>query len=85
MLAAEFDREWDLVLDEAKQAKDLTGVHELLNKWRHTAYMEMRDPGSYYRLLAKAEQIMQTGQAPESSVSGGEMKERINRRLGRQA
>jgi hypothetical protein len=56
-LAAEFDREWDIVLDRVKQSKDLTNLHELLNKWQHTAYMEARDPGSYYRMLAKAEQI----------------------------
>ena len=65
-LAAEFDSEWEIVLERAKQSKDLTEVHDLLSKWRHTAYMEMRDPGSYYRMLAKAEQIMQTGRNPEA-------------------
>lgn len=60
-LVAEFDSEWEMVLDHAKQSKSLAGVHDLLNKWRHTAYLEMRDPGAYYRLLAKAELIMRTG------------------------
>ncbi|MGH3811317.1 MAG: DUF6247 family protein [Pseudonocardiaceae bacterium] len=60
-LAAEFDSEWAIVLERAKLSKDLAGVHDLLNRWRHTAYMEMRDPGSYYRMLAKAGQIMRTG------------------------
>jgi len=50
-LAAEFDSEWDIVLERAKQSKDLAGVHDLLNKWRHTAYMEMRDPGSHHQML----------------------------------
>ncbi len=47
MPAAEFDREWEIVLDRVKQSRDLADLHELLNKWRHTAYMELRDPGSY--------------------------------------
>lgn len=63
-LAAEFDREWEIVLDRVKESQDLTILHELLNKWRHTAYMEMRDPGSYDRMLAKAEQIQRTGHNP---------------------
>jgi Family of unknown function (DUF6247) len=40
-LAAEFDREWETVLDRVKQSRDLVDLHELLNKWQHTAYMEM--------------------------------------------
>src|SRR6266545_7949362 len=44
-LAAEFDSEWEIVLERAKQSKDLAGVYDLLTKWRHTAYTEMRDPG----------------------------------------
>jgi len=42
------------------QARDLADLHELLNKWRHTAYMELRDPGSYDRMLSRAERIMRT-------------------------
>jgi hypothetical protein len=41
-LAAEFDREWEVVFDGVKQSKDLTDLHELLNKWRHIAYAEMQ-------------------------------------------
>ena len=81
-LAAEFDSEWDIVLERAKQSKDLAGVHDLLNKWRHTAYMEMRDPGSHYRMLAKAEQIMRTGRNPDA-VRFQDMQELIRQRLGR--
>ena len=47
-VAAEFDAEWEIVLDKAKASKDLAPVHELLAKWRHFAYAELRDPGSYY-------------------------------------
>jgi Family of unknown function (DUF6247) len=65
-LAAEFDREWEVVLDRVKQLKDLADRHELLNKWRHIAYAEMRDPGLYYRMLSKAEQILRAGGNPDA-------------------
>jgi|ERR1051326_5589467 len=81
-LAAEFDNEWDIVLERAKQSKDLAGVHDLLNKWRHTAYLEMRNPGAHYRLLAKAEQIMRTGDNPDAA-SFEDMQALIQQRLGR--
>ncbi len=81
-LAAEFDREWRIVLDRVKQSQDLGDLHELLNKWRHTAYMEMRDPGSYYRMLAKAEQIMRSGGNPDA-VPFDEMQALIRDRRGR--
>ena len=32
LVTAEFDREWDVVLEEAKASKDLSGVHDLLAK-----------------------------------------------------
>lgn len=81
-LVAEFDREWDIVLERAKQAKDLASVHALLNKWRHFAYAQMRDPGSYFRLLAKAEQITRTGQNPDA-VPIEDMRALLRQRLGR--
>jgi hypothetical protein len=65
-LLAEFDHEWDLVLEQAKVSKDLTAVHDLLATWRHVAYREMVDPGAHYRMLAKAEQIMRTGRNPDA-------------------
>lgn len=82
-VAAEFDAEWDIVLDRAKLARDLAPIHELLNKWRHFAYAELKEPGSYFRLLATAERTRSTGQAPAGSVSGEEIKARIRERLGR--
>jgi uncharacterized protein DUF6247 len=79
-LAAEFDSEWEIVLERAKQSKDLAGVHDLLDKWRHTAYLEMRDPGSYYRMLGKAEQIIRTGRNPDA-VPFEDMQALIRQRL----
>jgi hypothetical protein len=81
-VAAEFDAEWDIVLERAKRAKDLAPIHELLNKWRQFAYAELKDPGSYFRLLATAAHTLATGEAPAGSVSGAEIKARMRRRLG---
>ncbi|MFE9750232.1 DUF6247 family protein [Saccharothrix saharensis] len=38
-----------------------TGVQELLGKWRHIIYGELRDLGSYCRMLAKARQAQRLG------------------------
>lgn len=81
-LVAEFDAEWDNALEKAKASKDLAGVHALLHKWRHLAYAEMRDPGSYGRLLAKAAQILHTGENPTAG-SLVDMQALIRERLGR--
>lgn len=82
-VAAAFDAEWEIVLDEAKQAKDLAPVHDLLHKWRHFAYAELKNPGTYFRMLATAAHTLATGKAPASSISGEEMKAQIRQRLGR--
>jgi hypothetical protein len=81
-LAAKFDAEWDLTLDEAKRDKDLTPIHSLLNKWRHLAFAEQCDPGAHYRMLAKAEQILRTGENP-GGVPAADVRALIDRRLGR--
>ncbi|WP_216843872.1 DUF6247 family protein [Phytoactinopolyspora alkaliphila] len=65
-IAVEFDTEWDIALERAKQSKDLTGVHEFLRKWQYIAHTETTDPGSYFRVLAKAEQITRTGHNPDA-------------------
>jgi hypothetical protein len=65
-VAAEFDTEWEIELERAKLSKDLAGVQALLNKWRHFACTESHDPGSYFRLLAKAEQISSLGHNPDA-------------------
>lgn len=81
-MAVEFDREWEIVLECAKQTKDLAGVHDLLNKWRHLAYAELTESGCYFRLLATAAHTLATGTAPLGSVSGEDMKALIRQRLG---
>lgn len=81
-LAAEFDHEWNTVLDRVKQSQDLTDLHELLAKWRHTAVLELRDPGATYRILAKAEQIQRTGHNPDADPV--DLRAVIQQRLGRQ-
>jgi hypothetical protein len=65
-----------------RSLKDLAGVHSLLHKWRHLTYPEMTHPGSYSRLLGKAEQILRTG---ENSTAGSfqDMQALIRERLGR--
>ena len=80
-MVAEFDREWEFVLEQAKQEKDITAIHSLLNKWRHLAYAELKDPGSHFRMLAKAEQIERTGENP-GAVPLEDMRALIERRLG---
>lgn len=82
-VAAEFDAEWDIVLESAKHAKDLAPIRGLLNKWRLFAYAEMTDPGSYFRVLAIAERTLSTGQAPAGSVTGDAIKARMRERVGR--
>lgn len=81
-LVGEFDAEWERVLDRAKVSKDLADVHRLLHKWRHIAYAEMREPGSYFRTLGKAEQILRTGENPNAG-SFEDMEAAIRERLGR--
>ena len=44
--------------------------------------LEMRDPGAYSRILAKAEQIMRTGCNPDAA-SFEDMQALIRQRLGR--
>ncbi|SNR27934.1 hypothetical protein SAMN06265360_101142 [Haloechinothrix alba] len=65
-LAAEFDHEWQIVLDRVKESQDLTDLHALLNKWQHTAFLELREPGAYHRVLAKAEEVIRTGHNPRA-------------------
>ena len=80
-VAAVFDAEWEFVLEAAKQSKDLAGVRELLTKWRVFAHQELREPGAYFRVLSAAADAQRTGPAPTGSVSGAEMRSRIEARL----
>ncbi|MEC3977721.1 DUF6247 family protein [Amycolatopsis sp. H20-H5] len=81
-LAEEFDVEWAHALDQAKASMNLTGIYQLLLKWRGIAAAEQRDPGAHFRLLAKAEQILQTGQHP-GAVPVEDLHALIGERLGR--
>ena len=78
-LAAVFDQEWSIVLDRAKETKELGGIYALLNKWQHIVVTELRNPGSYFRLQAKAEQIIRTGENPGAATIE-EMRALIERR-----
>jgi hypothetical protein len=77
-----FDREWEIVLERAKQTKELAGILDLLAKWRLYAAAERREPGWYSRLMAKADRIECTGHNPDA-VSVEEMRAQVERRLGR--
>ncbi len=80
-LVAEFDAEWEIVLDRAKASKDLTAVHSLLSTWRHLAYAELLEPGACDRLRAKTGEILRTG---TNSTSGSyrQMRGQLQERLG---
>jgi hypothetical protein len=71
----------EFVQEAAKQSKDLAGVRELLAKWRAFAHQELREPGAYFRVLAAASDAQRTRRAPAGSVSGAEMRARIEARL----
>ncbi|AFU04218.1 DUF6247 family protein [Nocardia brasiliensis] len=79
-LRAEFDREWDLVLEQAKKSHTLEEIHALLNKWQHTVVMEKRDPGSYQRMVEKAARI-EAGGGRTTGVSIEAVRSLITRRL----
>ncbi|MEV6136433.1 DUF6247 family protein [Nocardia sp. NPDC051990] len=78
-LLAEFDHKWEIVLDRAENSKELSGILELLTKWRHIAVTEVREPHAYFRLQAKAEQIQRSGANP-SAGSIEDMRALIARR-----
>ena len=80
-VTAVFDAEWEQVLEAAKRSKDLAGVRDLLQNWRHHAYQELREPGAYFRVLATAAHTQATRQAPQGSVSAEEMRARLDARL----
>lgn len=81
-LSTEFDAEWSQVMDHAKASMELAGVRDLLRKWRHIAFAEQGAPGTYARVLAKAEEIRRTGR---NSTAGSylDMQALIRDRLGR--
>ncbi|MFI9385980.1 DUF6247 family protein [Kutzneria sp. NPDC052558] len=80
-MLADFDREWDFVMEEARRMHDLAGVQDLLAKWRLMAHHEQKFPGSYARMMDTVERTLATGKAPAGSISGEEMLARIQARL----
>ncbi|QUQ72247.1 DUF6247 family protein [Kutzneria sp. CA-103260] len=80
-MLADFDREWDFVMEEARRIHDLAGVQDLLDKWRLMAYTELKRPGSYARMMATIKTTLATGKAPAGSISGAEMLARMQARL----
>lgn len=82
ILAAEFDREWDLVVERTRKSMDLDEIYALLDKWAHTAHLEQAEPGAYRHLLDKAEDIRARGGNPRAA-DAEEMHSMIGRRLGR--
>jgi hypothetical protein len=80
-MAAEFDREWCVVVERVKASQDLGDLNAWLGDWRHTALMEMREPGSYYRTLAKVEETIRGG-GDSDAVQSDEHQALIRRRLG---
>jgi hypothetical protein len=81
-VAEAFDAEWELVLEQAKQSKDLDGIRWLLAKWRHVAYGELTAPGTYARVQSKAEEILRSGVNP-AAAPWENMQALIAERLGR--
>lgn len=81
-LVAEFDGEWELVLDQAKLSKELAPIQQLLFKWQQIAAAELASPGIYERMYAKAEEITRTGRNA-TAASIDDMRAVIDRRLKR--
>lgn len=83
LVAAEFDREWGFVLDDARRAGNLEPVTVFLQRWRHVAYAELKEPGNYFRLMAKASQRLANPTAtPPGSTSADTVRALIRERLG---
>jgi hypothetical protein len=80
-LAAIFDSEWAIVLEEAKQTQGLEGIHDLLLKWRHTVAAEAAEPGWYFRLQERAASILERGTPDPDCISGDEVRALIAARL----
>ena len=73
--AAEFMRQWKAALDVAAETYDLTEVFEMLNHWRLTAWMTTtHGPESHRRMLAKADNILRTGELPRGTVPWSQVK-----------
>ncbi|GAB1508943.1 DUF6247 family protein [Actinophytocola sp. KF-1] len=80
----DFDRQWRKAMIEAADSLDLADVHRVLDSWRRRAMITTHlGPHGYRRMLARAEDILRTGEPPADSVSLDEIKELIAERLAR--
>jgi len=67
--AAEFDRQWREIMNQATELLDLAPVHNLLESWRRVAWMTaVRGPHKYQQTMATAEQRLRTGGRGADSV-----------------
>lgn len=81
--AAEFDRQWRVVMAAATESLDLAGVHRALGSWRRVAWLtQANGPDGYRRLLARADQAAHTGDLPADSVPIDRIRALIAERLG---
>jgi hypothetical protein len=55
--AADFDREYRLVLTEAAETMDLSGVLVMLKRWQRVAWSRADDPEAHRRMLEHAERL----------------------------
>jgi hypothetical protein len=68
--ATVFDEQWRTAMLTATETLDLTGVHEVLDAWRPVAWLtSARGAAGYRRILARAEQTLQTKEHPPGTVS----------------
>jgi len=84
-VAAEFDSNWNAMMDRAKVEQDLTLLHDFLARWRIMAQAEMADPGSYFRLIEKSNRALEdarAGRVPEGErLTSEQIKAMIGARL----
>ena len=84
-LAAIFDREWELVLEDAKRTQDLQAIHDHLQHWRHFAAAEAKEPGWYFRVMETAERILDAGSAKAAGIKTYDAWAVLEERLRRDA
>lgn len=80
----DFDRQWRKALTEAADSLDLADVFRVLDSWRRRATITAHlGHHSYRNMLARAEEILRTGEPPTDSVPLSKIKELIAERLAR--
>jgi hypothetical protein len=77
-----FDREWELVLEDAKRTQDRQAIHDHLQHWRHFAAAEAKEPGWYFRVMETAERILAGGSTEAAGIKTYDARAVIEARLG---